>query len=115
MKEAQLASKLDAIALEYNHLLTSQLESQRHYFEGLLAQQEEQAVARLAEALQAGSRAEASAREAQQQERDAERRRAAAEKKLVGSLLLWCCALCTAPAGGRRVRQMLCVAMMYLH
>ena len=31
-----IASKLDAIAFEYNHLLTSQLESQRLYYEGLL-------------------------------------------------------------------------------
>ena len=32
-----LTSKLDAVALEYNQLLTSQLESQRQYFEGLIA------------------------------------------------------------------------------
>ncbi len=32
-----LSSKLDAVALEYNQLLTSQLESQRQYFEGLIA------------------------------------------------------------------------------
>lgn len=31
--EAIVASKLDAIAFEYNHLLTAQLESQRQYFE----------------------------------------------------------------------------------
>lgn len=30
---AIVASKLDAIAFEYNHLLTAQLESQRQYFE----------------------------------------------------------------------------------
>ena len=28
-----MASKLDAIAAEYNHLLASQLDSQRHYYE----------------------------------------------------------------------------------
>ncbi len=33
-----MASKLDAIAVEYNHLLASQLDSQRQYYEGLLAQ-----------------------------------------------------------------------------
>ena len=32
-----LSSKLDAVAMEYNQLLTSQLESQRQYFEGLIA------------------------------------------------------------------------------
>ena len=30
------ASKLDAVTLEYNQLLTQQLDSQRRYFEGLL-------------------------------------------------------------------------------
>ncbi len=38
VQEALLASKLDAIAAEYNHLLASQLDSQRLYFEGLVAQ-----------------------------------------------------------------------------
>lgn len=33
MKEAMLASKLDLIATEYNHLLSTQLDSQRQYFE----------------------------------------------------------------------------------
>ena len=33
LEEAMLASKLDAIAQEYNHLLVSQLESQRQYYE----------------------------------------------------------------------------------
>lgn len=32
-----LASKLDAIAQEYNHLLVSQLESQRQYYEVMLS------------------------------------------------------------------------------
>ena len=32
-----LTSKLDAVGLEYNQLLTSQLESQRQYFEGLIS------------------------------------------------------------------------------
>ena len=36
LEEALVASKLDAIASEYDLLLTSQLESQRKYFEGLL-------------------------------------------------------------------------------
>lgn len=37
-QEALVASKLDAIAAEYNHLLACQLDSQRQYYEGLLAQ-----------------------------------------------------------------------------
>ncbi len=38
LQEALIASKLDAIAAEYNHLLACQLDSQRQYYEGLLAQ-----------------------------------------------------------------------------
>jgi BRCA1-associated protein len=33
LKEAIISSKFDAVADEYNHLLTTQLDSQRHYFE----------------------------------------------------------------------------------
>ena len=29
-----MTSKMDALALEFNHLLVSQLDSQRHYYEG---------------------------------------------------------------------------------
>ena len=36
--EAIVASKIDAVAFEYNHLLSAQLESQRLYFEGILLQ-----------------------------------------------------------------------------
>lgn len=36
--EAIVASKIDGIVYEYNHLLTAQLESQRLYFEGVLCQ-----------------------------------------------------------------------------
>jgi len=39
MEEVLVASKLDALSLEYNHLLVSQLESQRGYFEAMLARQ----------------------------------------------------------------------------
>eukprot|EP00898_Chlorokybus_atmophyticus_P000967 jgi/Chlat1/1871/Chrsp141S02192 len=38
--EAMLNSKLENMHYEYNHLLTSQLESQRQYFEGLMAARE---------------------------------------------------------------------------
>ena len=43
MSEAILNSKLDSWAFEYNHLLTSQLDSQRQYFEGLLAAKDAEA------------------------------------------------------------------------
>ena len=42
LQEALFASKVDAFAQEYNHLLVSQLDSQRQYFEGLLRSREAQ-------------------------------------------------------------------------
>lgn len=42
VEEAMVLSKLDLLASEYNHLLVTQLESQRSYFEGLMAQQREE-------------------------------------------------------------------------
>ncbi|KAL6744909.1 hypothetical protein V8C86DRAFT_2997917, partial [Haematococcus lacustris] len=82
MKEALMASKLDHIAAEYNHLLALQLDSQRAYYEGLLAQQaraSEQKLQATADAA-AAARAEAAAATAAAQE--AERRRQQLEKKL---------------------------------
>ncbi|KAL3677529.1 hypothetical protein R1sor_027477 [Riccia sorocarpa] len=40
IEEALYDSKLEAIATEYDHLLTTQLESQRQYYEGLLEEAE---------------------------------------------------------------------------
>lgn len=45
--EAIVASKIDAVAFEYNHLLTAQLESQRLYFEGVLFQNRLEAEAKM--------------------------------------------------------------------
>lgn len=42
LQEALFASKVDAFAQEYNHLLVSQLDSQRQYFEGLLRSKDAQ-------------------------------------------------------------------------
>jgi BRCA1-associated protein len=50
-----MSSKLDAVALEYNQLLTSQLESQRQYFEGLIAGARAEAERSRAEAERCGS------------------------------------------------------------
>ncbi|KAJ7542954.1 hypothetical protein O6H91_09G057000 [Diphasiastrum complanatum] len=41
LEEAVFESKLEAIEYEYNHLLSSQLENQRQYYEGLLAEAKE--------------------------------------------------------------------------
>ena len=35
LQAALMTSKMDALALEFNHLLVSQLDSQRHYYEGM--------------------------------------------------------------------------------
>ena len=47
LQEALMNSKMDMFASEYNHLLVTQLDSQRKYFEGLLQKAEDD---RLAEA-----------------------------------------------------------------
>ena len=41
LQDALFNSKLDVFASEYNHLLVSQLDSQRKYFEGLLQKAED--------------------------------------------------------------------------
>ena len=51
MQEALFASKVDAFAQEYNHLLVSQLDSQRQYFEGLLRSRDAQREAAEAQAV----------------------------------------------------------------
>jgi hypothetical protein len=62
--QATHASKMDAVTREYTHLLTSQLESQRQYFEELRAQDEAAATVHAAE-LQAAARQAADAMHAQ--------------------------------------------------
>ncbi|GBF98211.1 hypothetical protein Rsub_10711 [Raphidocelis subcapitata] len=85
LKDALAASKLDAIAFEYNHLLTSQLDSQRQYFEGLLERQRAELEARAAAAAAAAERAAGEGAAAAGGLREAERRRAALERKLAES------------------------------
>ncbi|KAL4855291.1 BRCA1-associated protein [Chlorella vulgaris] len=82
MEEAMVLSKLDAMATEYNHLLVTQLESQRQYFEGLLVRQRAEAEA---EAEAAGSEAAAAAVDAaaaRAAAAESERRRRQADSKL---------------------------------
>jgi BRCA1-associated protein len=89
MKEVMVSSKLDAITLEYNYLLTTQLDSQRQYFEGLMAQQEAKQRQALA-AAQVKADAEAAQRAAAlAAAKEAERRRQQMERKLVRILACW--------------------------
>ncbi|GLC33564.1 hypothetical protein PLESTM_000085000 [Pleodorina starrii] len=81
LKEALMASKLDAIAVEYNHLLASQLDSQRQYYEGLVAQATLDADHRCAQAGAAADKARAEAEEAAAAAREEARRRSAAERR----------------------------------
>jgi BRCA1-associated protein len=83
MKEALVSSKLDAITLEYNYLLTTQLDSQRQYFEGLMAQQEAKQRQQLAAAQQKADAEAAQKAAAQAAAKEAERRRQQMERKLV--------------------------------
>eukprot|EP00879_Flechtneria_rotunda_P014888 GHRR01015555.1.p1 GENE.GHRR01015555.1~~GHRR01015555.1.p1 ORF type:complete len:723 (+),score=280.06 GHRR01015555.1:163-2331(+) len=82
-KEAIVNSKLDAITLEYNYLLTSQLDSQRQYFENLLAQQDARQQQMLAAAQAAAEQAAAAGQEAAAAARENERKRQQLEVKLV--------------------------------
>ncbi len=69
---------------DYNHLLTTQLESQRHYFEGLMSLASKEAERAVAAAEAAAGRAAQEAAAAGERARESERRRQAAEAKLVG-------------------------------
>lgn len=68
---------------EYNHLLASQLDSQRQYFETLLSAAEGRAEQRVSEAEAIASCSERAMLEAKAQAKDSERKRQGAEKKLV--------------------------------
>lgn len=84
MKEALVSSKLEAISLEYNHLLATQLDSQRQFFEGLLAQQDAKQQAAVAAAKAAAEQAQAASQAAAGSARESERKRQQLEHKLVG-------------------------------
>eukprot|EP00887_Chlorella_sp_A99_P007070 scaffold2.g7070.t1 len=82
MEEALVVSKLDALASEYNHLLVTQLESQRHYFEGQLARQAAEGEAVAAAAAVHAAAAEEVASAAHAAAAEAERRRTRAEGRV---------------------------------
>ncbi|KAF8069519.1 BRIZ2 [Scenedesmus sp. PABB004] len=83
VKDVIVSSKLDAITTEYNYLLTTQLDSQRAYFEGLLAAAEARSAAALAAARAAADAAGARAAADAAAAKEAERRRQQLERKLV--------------------------------
>lgn len=85
MKEALVSSKLEAISLEYNHLLATQLDSQRQYFEGLLAQQDAKQQAAVAAAKAAAEQAAAASLSAAGAAKESERKRQQLERKLVSA------------------------------
>jgi BRCA1-associated protein len=81
-------SKLDALSVEYNHLLVTQLESQRQHFEGLMVRQRVEADAAAAAAdgavgaaREAAAAAAAAAAEADRRRRQAEDRLGEAQKR----------------------------------
>jgi BRCA1-associated protein len=83
VKDVIVSSKLDAITLEYNHLLTTQLDSQRQYFEGVLAAQEARSAAAVAAAQATAADAAAARDAAAAAVREADRRRQQLERKVV--------------------------------
>ena len=68
---------------EYNHLLATQLDSQRQYFESLLQTAEASASQRVSEAEAAASSSKQVAEDAVAQFKEADRKRQATERKLV--------------------------------
>lgn len=91
MQDALFASKVDAFAAEYNHLLVSQLDSQRQYFEGLLRRQEHDSQQALFDAQSAASAASSQLQQARDDAREALSSRKNSERKLVGALQLPFC------------------------
>jgi len=73
---------LDALAGEYNHLLVTQLESQRQYFEGMLFKQQQDLEAGLIQANAKASVAAEATAAADAAATEAERRRRQADSKL---------------------------------
>src|SRR5690348_12126286 len=76
-------SKLDALATEYNHLLVTQLESQRQHFEGLLVRQRMELDSATTEADSRAAAAASQAAAAVKAGAEAERRRRQAEDRLL--------------------------------
>ena len=68
---------------DYNHLLATQLDSQRQYFEGLLIAAESRAEQRIYEAEAAAVSSKQAAALAKDLARDSDRKRQSAEQKLV--------------------------------
>jgi BRCA1-associated protein len=77
------------LAGEYNHLLVTQLESQRQYYEGLMVRQAAEAEAEVEATSSAAAEAAASAAAARAAAAEAERRRQQAESKLVRVGAVW--------------------------
>jgi BRCA1-associated protein len=89
MEEALVASKLDALAQDYNHLLVTQLESQRVYFEGMMVRHRHEleaaasaATARAEEAQQAAEEAKLSMEKSENRLKSVEAKLADAQSKL---------------------------------
>lgn len=83
---ADLSTKLDAITIEYNHLLVSQLDSQRAYFEGLLSKQAAAHESAIAEAQASMGETQASLQSQSGAVHVAEQARKAADKRAADAL-----------------------------
>lgn len=83
MEEALVLSKLDALATEYNHLLVTQLESQRQHFEALLVRQRQEMDAAVEGVHAQATEAKAAAATAAHSAHEAEKRKHQLESKLV--------------------------------
>jgi BRCA1-associated protein len=82
MEEAMVLSKLDVLAQEYNHLLVSQLESQRNHYEGLLEKQQREFEVGIEEEKKNAGVAKVAEEKAEGVAVEAERRKQQLESKL---------------------------------
>jgi BRCA1-associated protein len=83
LEEAMVLSKLDVLAQEYNHLLVSQLESQRHHYEGLLEKQQRELQGKFEEERDMGEVMKKAMEVAERVAMDAERKKQQLESKVV--------------------------------
>ena len=86
LKEAMVNSKVDAIEQEYSHLLATQLDSQRQFFESLLAGAERDCALKIEAAEQAALKFKQEAEKALAQAKDSDRKRQSADKKLADAV-----------------------------
>eukprot|EP01024_Parvocaulis_polyphysoides_P011759 TRINITY_DN14136_c0_g1_i2.p1 TRINITY_DN14136_c0_g1~~TRINITY_DN14136_c0_g1_i2.p1 ORF type:complete len:380 (-),score=46.42 TRINITY_DN14136_c0_g1_i2:42-1181(-) len=82
MEDAMMDSKLDFLSQEYNHLLVTQLDAQREYFEGLLAKNAEESALRQEQLMTSALQSEKEVEELQLHVKEGQNKLRQLEKKV---------------------------------